>query len=530
MKAKIRTQADDRRRGLNGRVRGILAEVSRAHAAGRHDLARARLLAAEQLAPGHPELAHWAAVLDLAEGAPVAAESVLRKALSARPEDSELLRLLGEALAAQRRHGEVAAIMAQAFACTRDAAGFLDLGMACDRLGLHQQALAASEACLAHAPGSARAVLLRARSLVVLGRSGEAAAACRRLIAGRSRLSARAWFLLLDMKTEPLSGDELRQLESELRRADDPDDRLLLTFALGQAFETAGDFAAAMLTLHEGNRRAAVTRPWNRAAFRDQCRAMAAAFNVVAEGADQAQGAEVVFLVGLPRSGSTLFEQVLSAHPRVEGASELPDLARVLQAESRRRNQPLVEWAPRASAADWARLGREYLHATARWRTQCAVSTDKMPSNWLWAGAAMAMLPHARFIECERDAVDTCWSCYRQLFAPGMADYAYDFEDLAGYWQELRRLGGQWAAGNPGQYRRFRYETLVASPDASVRELLEFCGLPFAPECLQPHRASRSVRTASAAQVRQPMAPRVPPSVAYGALLDPLRARLESPD
>jgi tetratricopeptide (TPR) repeat protein len=518
---------ENRLQGLNGRVRSILVDLSRAYAAGRLDLAGARWLAADRLAPGHPELERWAAVLALAKAAPEDAETSLRRALTARPGDGELLRLLGQALAAQRRHAEAAELMAKAFACTRDAAGLFELGKACDRLGLHQQALAAAEASLVLAPGSAKASLLRARSLVVLGRSGEAASVCRGLIRARSKASARAWFLLLDMKTEAIGADELRQLESEQRRAQDPDDRVLLAFALGQAYELAGDCEAAIRIVHEGNRLAAVSRPWNRVAFGDQCRAVAAAFGDVAERSAADQGADVVFLVGMPRSGSTLFEQVLSAHPRVEGASELPDLARVLQDESRRRGLALPDWAPRASAADWARLGRDYLQATARWRQVRPVSTDKMPSNWLLAGAAMAMLPQARFIECDREPVDTCWSCYRQLFARGQADFAYDFGDLAAYWNALRQLGQQWADRRPGQYRRFRYESLVARPQDTIGELLEFCGLPFAPECLQPHLAVRSIRTASAAQVRQPLARRVPPSVAYGAMLDPLRACLD---
>jgi tetratricopeptide (TPR) repeat protein len=249
VKRKRQGSVGKRFRGLDGRVRGILVELSRAYAAGRSDLAWAHWVAADRLAPGHPELERWAALPHLAGGSPTEAEVSLRRALDARPDDGELLRLLGEALAAQRRYIETASVMVQAFSCTRDAAGFLELGKVCDRLGLHQQALEAAEACLALSPGSSRAGLLRARSLVVLGRSSEAATECRRLIAGRSKVSARAWFLLLDMKTESIGTDELRQLEYEQKRAQDPDDRVLLAFALGQAYELAGEYALALRTL-----------------------------------------------------------------------------------------------------------------------------------------------------------------------------------------------------------------------------------------------------------------------------------------
>src|SRR5690606_36634459 len=131
---------------------------------------------------------------------------------------------------------------------------------------------------------------------------------------------------------------------------------------------------------------------------------------------DPSLGGEVVFIVGMPGSGSTLFEQILAAHPQVEGASELPDLELVLRAESTQRGRPFAVWGEQAGADDWRRLGRDYLLRTARWRERRPRFTDKMPEKWLYAGVLRAMLPAATVIETRRDPLETAWSCYRQHF------------------------------------------------------------------------------------------------------------------
>jgi hypothetical protein len=136
------------------------------------------------------------------------------------------------------------------------------------------------------------------------------------------------------------------------------------------------------------------------------------------------------------------------------------------------------------------------------------------------------MLPDARIIDSRRDAVETCWSCYKQLFAPGLADYSYDLAELAAYWRDYERLMRDWRARAPQRVRVQSLEQLQSDPDAQIRSLLEFCGLPFDPACLRFHQASRSIRTPSAAQVRQPLEVRMSRSIAYGERLAPLRAAL----
>ncbi len=185
-------------------------------------------------------------------------------------------------------------------------------------------------------------------------------------------------------------------------------------------------------------------------------------------GSPTAQGGEVIFVVGLPRSSTTLFEQILAAHPSVEGASELPDLPAVITQESKRRGVPLLGWVQQATPADWQRLGREYLARTARWREERPRFADKLPNNWTMIGAARAMLPEAKFIACRRDPVETCWSCYKQLFAPGLVGYAYDLRELAAYWHDYDRLTRFWCERYASSVRA--QELRVAARRAGSRD------------------------------------------------------------
>jgi hypothetical protein len=415
-------------------------------------------------------------------------------------------------------------------ACTRQPADWLALSQECDRQGHYGLALEAAQALLALEPASAVGLLQRARCHKALGRSDAAAADCRRLLALGAH-AARAWFALVDLKTVPLEAAELERLIATAAGASAPPaDQVLLDFALGGALESAGRHAEALQALQRANAGVRRGLPWDAAAFARQREAVDAAFDAGAPGGQRrgaGQGREVIFLVGLPRSGSTLVEQVLASHPQVEGASELPYLQQVLDEESRRRGRRFPLWVADASADDWSRLGRDYLRRSARWRRQRPVATDKLPDNWLHLGAIRAMLPEARIVDCRRDALQTCWSCFKQLFGPGLAAYSYDFDSLARFAVACERNGDTWAAREPGHVRVQHYEALVREPEAQIRALLAFCGLPFDAACLRAHEAPRAIRTPSALQVRQPMQRVSAPADAYGALLDPLRQALQ---
>jgi len=210
------------------------------------------------------------------------------------------------------------------------------------------------------------------------------------------------------------------------------------------------------------------------------------------------------------------------------GKDEIADLRKrigiVLQEESEARHSDYPQWVGAATAADWERLGRRYLERTARWQTR-ARFTDKGLSNWQTLGAIFAMLPGAKVVHSRRDPVETCWSCFKQLFPVGQP-FTYDIAELATFHADYDRMMRFWHERYPGRIHDFIYEDLLADPDTRVRALLDYSGLSFEEGCLNFHQSTRAVRTPSAAQVRQPLRGDTARAPRYGELLDPLRAAL----
>jgi hypothetical protein len=266
---------------------------------------------------------------------------------------------------------------------------------------------------------------------------------------------------------------------------------------------------------------------WNAAEHRAGIGAIEAAFAAALPApVDPRRGSEVIFIASIPRSGSTLVEQILASHPEVEGANEITDLPHVLDAESTRRNRPWIDWMREATPADWSRLGTEYLARTARWREHKPRFADKNLLTWKHVGAALAMLPAARAVIVRRDPLETCLACYRQWFAIG-SEFSYDLDDMADYCVDFVRLSRFWLQRFPDRVFDLEYEALLADPEGVIRRLLDFCGLPFDPACLDFHQTRRTiVSAASAAQVRQPLQRGTLRSLNYGNLLDGLRRRL----
>lgn len=307
----------------------------------------------------------------------------------------------------------------------------------------------------------------------------------------------------------------------------DPAERTALGFALGMACERLGRHAEAWERLLAANaRRKTELRPWSPEQFEAQERKATEVFAAGhAQATDPALGDHVFFVVGMARSGTTLVEQILAAHPRVQGGGELPALPQVLTEESTLRQRRYPEWVPQASPDDWQRLGRRYLELTADLRKERPFSTDKLPNNWRAIGAIRAMLPGARIVVCRRDPLENCWSCYKQYFTQGW-EFTYDIGHLATFWKAFDRAALHWAHCAPQRVREQRYEALTESPESEIRALLAFCGLHLDGACLRFHESRRSVQTLSAAQVRQPMHRHRSTAAGYGTLLDPLREAL----
>jgi tetratricopeptide (TPR) repeat protein len=521
--------AGERTSDLPARAQRLLTRAQRWFERGEHAFADRALADALTLVPDHAELLRLRAITLHAQQRYAEAADLLRRAATLRPHDALIWNNLGSALGeAGDLEGALEAFRSATAAEPELAASWFNLGKACDALLRSGEAEAAFARALAIDPAHEPARVLRATVLKTRGRLDEAAAEFREAIARRPD-SVQAWAGLVGMKSEPPTEDDLARLAELHRRTDlDVSQRTRIGFAYALALEAHGRFSEAYEVTVEANalRRAQIS--WDADAASRVFDQIADAFARPLASADGALGSEVIFLVGMPRSGSTLAEQILAAHPEVQGGGELADLPALLREESARRGTDFPGWVGEATAEDWARLGREYLDRTARWRRARPRSTDKNLQNWQLVGAIRAMLPGARIVDCRRDPLETCWSALKHQFARDLP-FTYDIDELAHYWRDYDRLMQLWQARFPQHVFRHDYESLQAQPEARTRALLDFCGLSFDPACLAFHEARRDVRTASAGQVRGPLRSDTARAEGYGELLDPLRRALGLP-
>jgi tetratricopeptide (TPR) repeat protein len=490
------------------------------------DAARA-LTGALALAPRDPAVLRVHATCLNRIGRHAEALDALRQVLEKTKPDIEILDQLARA---QSGSGDkTAALGTWRRACEdfpESAQAWFNLARALSADAEIEDAAAAFEQAVALAPDNRVARVMLGDALAQLGRIDAAIAHYREVLRTRPD-TGHAWWGLANLKTLRFDAKDLERMQAQMKRSDLPEHhRVVLGFALAKAYEDQDRYADAYAMLLESNRRMRRDVPWNGMRFRSAVAEVRQALAGPIAGATTPDlGREIIFVVSLPRSGSTLVEQILAAHSQVEGASELSDLELVLRAESARRRIEFPGWAAAATPADWERLGRDYLDRTARWRAHKPRSTDKAPGNWVYLGAIRAMLPGAHVIDCQRDRVETALSCFRQVFATGQA-FSYDLSDIADYLEIHNETVAFWQAFSPDRVRTQSYEAILSDPESEIRRLLDFCGLPFETGCLMFHEASRAVRTASAAQIRRPLQRDTARSARYGSLLDALRKRL----
>jgi tetratricopeptide (TPR) repeat protein len=506
-----------------------VSHVARALDDGRLEAAIAGMTPLLARCPEHPEIQRLHAGILGMQGRHPEAIAAMRAALAQRPDEPAYLNTLATLLGqAGDYDGAIAALHK---ACTLQpdmALAWYNLGVMLTRSVRNDEAEEALRTAVERDPDAIDARALLADLLRMRGQPVEAAAEYRRVLGDRP-WAGMAWWGLADLKTARMDATNVTAMQAALGepRASE-DDRIAIGFALGRALDDQGRLAESLQAIAAANAVARRRHPWNAAAYSAAVDALAAAFEQPPAGADEPTlGQEVIFIVGLPRSGSTLVEQILASHPEVEGTGELPDLPQVLAEESRRRGQPFPRWVPQMQPADWTRLGRRYLERTARWRQRRPRFTDKLPSNWIYAEAIRAMLPGARIVGCRRDPLETCLSCYRQRLDNN--EYTRDFNDLARFWHDCDRTLQRLARRYPEAVMVHDYEALLAEPELRIRALLAFCGLPFDPACVRFHETARDVRSPSADQVRQPLRRDTAHAARYGALLDPLRAALGLP-
>jgi len=384
------------------------------------------------------------------------------------------------------------------------------------RLGAQEQAGTIYERLLAQDAGQPQVWQNLGHVLKTLGKQPDAVRAYRQAVTRRPTMG-EAWWSLANLKTVKLGPEDVTAMEAalkslELEREEKREDVFHLHFSLGKALEDAGDYAASFRHYDLGNRLRRTMAPHDAVAFSAEVTATARAFTG-AFLAEMSPGgcaaADPIFIVGLPRSGSTLVEQILASHSQVEGTMELPDMmviasrlqSRVDQGEFPDFRAMVASLTP----ADRLRLGEEYIERTRVHRqTDKPLFIDKMPNNWQHVGLIRLILPNAKIVDARRHPLGCCFSGWKQHFARGQV-FSYDLTEIGRYYRDYVALMAAYDEAAPGAVRRVIYEHMVEDTEAEVRRLLDDLGLPFEQGCLEFYNNNRAVRTASSEQVRQPI-------------------------
>ena len=372
------------------------------------------------------------------------------------------------------------------------------------------EAIDAYDKCLELMPTHVGALLGRGHLLKGVGRYKEAVASYDACIRERPD-TGEAYWSLANLKTYRFSDEAVAEMERRVRGSGlSVQSEVNFLFALGKAYEDRGDYERSWAYYQEGNtkqRAEVVYDPVQNEILNDRVIAtFDADFLASSAGAGLADPAPI-FIIGLPRSGSTLLEQILASHSQVEGTSELPYVPRVANTLNRNRadgiNYP--EAVRELKPANFRALGEDYLaYAQLHRRKEVPRFIDKMPNNFPHVGFLSLILPNARIIDARRHPLDACFSCYRQLFAKGQ-NFTYDLTELGEYYLQYQRLMDHWATVLPGHVLTVQYEEVVTDFENQVRRLLDFCGLPWEDACLRFYESERPIRTPSSEQVRQPI-------------------------
>jgi predicted Zn-dependent protease len=515
----------------------------------RADAARARFL---QAATKDPRLLEAGAAL-VANDLP-RADARLRAHLAAHPSDVAALRMLAEVAARLRRYADAQSLLERCLqlAPSFDAArhnyavvlhrqaksaealpqierllarsprnpGYRNLQAAIlAQLGDYTGSIGVYERVLGEFPQQARVWLSYGHALKTAGRTADSVAAYRRAITLEATLGEAYWSLA-NLKTLRFSAADVAAMRAALADARlREEDRLHFEFALGKALEDEGAYAESFAHYAEGNAARRERHPYDadeHSEFLRRSRALFTAEFFAARGSGGAEAPDPIFIVGLPRAGSTLLEQILASHSQVEGTMELPNLPMIARelageagvgdaphdtSEGRRFLDAVAALTPSRRGA----LGERYLAETRLQRkTTKPFFIDKMPNNFLYVGLIHLILPNARIIDARRHPLGCGLSAFKQHFARGQ-NFSYSLADLGRYYADYVAWMAHVDAALPGRVHRVIYESLIEDTEAGVVRLLDHCGLPFESQCLAFHENGRAVRTASSEQVRRPI-------------------------
>ncbi len=493
------------------------------------------------LAPDKRRLAE--AAEHLRYGRLAESEQLCKELLEKNPDDVNALRIRAKTAGEQDRWPRAERLLRRVLTLAPDFHDArLDLAGALKRLGRLDEALECTSTVIQTIPHAPFARYVHAGMLAVCGRHDEALDAYRYAIRLRAYFPAayvgmghllktlgrtedgiaayraaieqqpgfgEAYFSLSNLKTFHFDASEIVDIERRLETdALDDDARVHLLFTLGKAYEDRQEFERSFSTYAEAcalQRLRVSYDPVETEVMHDRiCEVFTA--NFLARHAGQGcTDPAPIFIVGLPRSGSTLIEQILASHSMVEGTAELPDVARAISSlATLHAGEVYPNVARRLDAAGWRELGEAYLARTQRHRNGLPFFTDKMPNNFSAIGLIHLMLPNAKIIDARRHPLDSCFGTFKQLFAHGQT-FSYDLFELGEFYREYRRMMRHWHRVLPGLVLEVRYEDIVADQEMQTRRLLDYCGLPWEESCLRYYETERAVRTASSEQVRQPI-------------------------
>jgi len=413
----------------------------------------------------------------------------------------------------QNRLGEALSEIDRALAAEPRNPGYRNLKAAIlVRIGEYEQSLRLYADILGEYPQQPKVWMSYGHTLKTAGRQDDSITAYRKSIELSPELG-EAWWSLANLKTVRFDDADMARMEAQLQRPDlSPEDRFHFHFALGKGLEDAGRFEESFRHYLEGNRLRREGIRYDAEETSEHVRRSKALFSreFFAEHAGVGTAAaDPIFIVGLPRSGSTLLEQILSSHSQVEGTMELPEIMTLSRSLGGRKKRSETSKYPEVLATlepdELKALGERYIAETRIQRKSDApFFIDKMPNNFQHTGLIHLMLPNARIIDARRHPLGCCFSGFKQHFARGQ-NFSYGLEDIGRYYRDYVELMAHFETVLPGRVLRVHYEDVVDDTETQVRRLLEYCGLPFEPACLHFYNNPRAVRTASSEQVRTPI-------------------------
>ena len=459
--------------------------------------------------PNHLEAARLLAAIAVEHERYSDAEILLKRVVRNAPDYALAWKELVDAQREQEKYDEATTSAQELLKITPDAApSHMVYASIIGLAGRHEDAIEVYKKAIALSPKMAAALCSMAHHLKTIGKQKEAIAAYRQSVAIKPE-HAESYWSLANLKTFQFTDEEIDVMQGLLLNKELPDEsRVYIYNALGLDYESRKDYQKAFDNMSSCNQLRRQSESYDPVETETFHETIITLFNEEFFQQEAAKPSDItpIFIVGLPRSGSTLIEQILASHTQVEGTHELSDLSRAMQSVRRgsRSKKSFPEVLEHFALEQWTSLGQNYLNSTKRYRTGKLFFIDKNPNNFTFVGALKLALPHAKIINARRHPLDSCYGSFKQLFASGQP-FTYDLSELGEYYMQYQKLMDYWHDVLPNFVLDIHYEKVVNDLDTEVRQILDFCDLPFEENCLRFHETERAVKTASSEQVRQPL-------------------------